>query len=81
MLKKILLTAVLTSALFAGMDLSKIADCVDGEKAMGSIKTEKAIAAASKGTDLTMEDVTNSVDGEKAIDSIDGAKLSKSLGL
>ena len=54
-------------------------DSIDKTKAKDSVDTEKAMAAASKGKNITLADVNDTVDTTKAIDSVDKDKLMKSL--
>ncbi len=78
-MKKILITLLaLTSVTFA-FDMAGIAGSVDTDKATQSVDTEKAMAAAAKGTDASMDDVKASVDTDKAVESVDTEKLTKSL--
>lgn len=65
------------STMLFSFDMAGISASVDYDKAMSSINSEKAMAAASKGTDITMEDVTNSIDTDKAVESVDKEKLLK----
>jgi len=78
-MKKIIITLLLLSNFAFAFDFMDIATAVDNDKAIESVDKEKAIAAASKGTDIEMKDVTDSVDGDKAIESVDKAKLFKAL--
>ena len=78
-MKKFFILCMLSSVGVMAFDMGAVTDSVNKEKAMNSVDTEKAMAAASKGTDIKMKDVTGSVDGDKAIDSVDKEKLMKSL--
>jgi len=63
MIKKIIVTVLMGSALLNAMDYGAM---------VGAIKTPEAIQAASKGTDVTMDDVTNSVDTTKLAGAVMG---------
>jgi len=63
MITKTILMAMITSTLLSAMDYGAMA---------GAIKTPEAIQAASKGTDVTVEDVTKSVDTAKMTQAVMG---------
>ena len=56
MITKLLLGVAITSTLVSAIDYGKAVD---------SVKVPEAITTVSKGTDMTMDDVSNSVDAEK----------------
>ena len=78
-MKKILISLLALTSLTFAFDMAGIAESVDKQKATDSVDTEKAMAAAAKGTDIEMKDVTDSVDTDKAVESVDKAKLVKSF--
>ncbi len=65
MIKKIFFTTVVASSILGAMDYSMAID---------SIKKPEAIATVTKGSDMTMDDVSNSVDKDKLTTSIMGSK-------
>jgi len=78
-MKKIVLSLLTLTSMALAFDMSGAIGSVDKTKAKDSVDTQKAIAAASKGGDITMKDVQESVDTQKAKDSVDKEKLMKSL--
>ncbi|NPA59040.1 MAG: hypothetical protein GXO30_01030 [Epsilonproteobacteria bacterium] len=64
MIKKIIIASIAASTLLSAMDFGSVA---------GAIKTPEAIQAASKGTSVTMTDVTNSVDTNKLVGAVAGS--------
>jgi hypothetical protein len=69
MTTKTILMAMITSTLLSAMDYGAMA---------GAIKTPEAIQAASKGTDVTMDDVTKSVDTAKMTQAVMGSSATTS---
>ncbi len=69
MITKLILGVAITSTLVSAIDYGKAAE---------SVKVPEAITTVSKGTDMTMDDVSNSVDAEKltaaVIESEDATK-------
>jgi len=74
MVTKILLSVAL---------ISTFASAIDYSKAVDSVKMPEAISTVSKGTSMTMGDVSNSVDTEKltaaVLDSNDTAKVKEEV--
>ncbi len=68
MIKEILLVTVVASSLLGDIDYSMAVD---------SIKGKEAIATVSKGTDMTMDDVSNSVDSDKLTKAVMGSDEAK----
>ncbi len=68
MIKKILLITVMSSAILSAVDYGMAVD---------SVKTPEAIQAASKGKDVTMDDVSKSVDSDKLTKAVMGSKEEK----
>ena len=65
MINKILFTTIVASSILGAMDYGM---------AVESIKKPEAIATVAKGSDMTMNDVSNSVDKDKLTTSIMGSK-------
>lgn len=76
---RILFSVAVVSTLVLGFSMGDAVDSVDTNKAKESVDTQKAMAAVSKGSDITLKDVKESVNSDKAVESVDKAKLAKSL--